>query len=458
MRSISCVSTASACLTAAFVSLFLFTISHRAAADSTTRRATLTDGVRMLLRQEAEGDTLAITLFVREEPTSTPAEEAVRQIVNSSLFYGSVHLSFDAASELAGKIGQINTKQTPDYVSVTCVTPSARYRDAIYLLCEAIKNAEFSADALERARTTILRLRVERESDPFLATYDPLSRAIRSRPEPDAVQLRHVTQEQAATYFKAHFVPARTVFSACGKMDPSAFQRSLDNNLFDYDRPGAPIVTSPRLATESGGKGEGAGAVGIAESHPYSKTVQAQGRVSYALVGVGGPLVTDPDYPAFCVLADLIGGGHASRMFRTIRDGAGIGYSVGTALRAEDGDPLVAYIEWDASRSDGAKAPTPAEVVQLIQAQLDRLTAVKPDITDAEIERARNFSAGQYLLRHERIQERAFLSGWYETMGAGYLMDASLPGLLTAVSKDDVIRVAHRYLPSRSIAVRVGTK
>ncbi len=130
-----------------------------ASAESTTHLSTLTDGVRLVFVHETEGDTLALTLFVREESTSTPAEEAVRRMVNASLFYGSVHLSYDSAGALAGKVGSISTRQTPDCVAVTCITTPARYRDAIYLLCEVIKNAEFSPDALERARATVLRLR-----------------------------------------------------------------------------------------------------------------------------------------------------------------------------------------------------------------------------------------------------------------------------------------------------------
>ncbi len=144
-------------------------------------------------------------------------------------------------------------------------------------------------------------------------------------------------------------------------------------------------------------------------------------------------------------------------MFHEIRDAAGIGYSVGTALRPEDGDPMVAYVEWDAGGAS-VKSTEPQMVLKRIQDQLDSLTAPTASVSDAELERARNFAAGQYILRHERIQERCFLPGWYEVMGAGFAFDDNLPGRLSNVTSEDVLRAARKYLPTRAAALRLGSK
>src|SRR5205823_4813964 len=110
----------------------------------------------------------------------------------------------------------------------------------------------------------------------------------------------------------------------------------------------------------------------------------------------------------------LLGDGHASRLFRRVRDAQGFGYSVGALHQAYLDDPLVAYLEWDTRRiassdSSGSAADT---ALRLIETQLDSILSDPP--TEAEIIRARNVAVGRDALRHERASDRAFYLAWYE--------------------------------------------
>jgi predicted Zn-dependent peptidase len=161
------------------------------------------------------------------------------------------------------------------------------------------------------------------------------------------------------------------------------------------------------------------------------------------------PSVTDPDYPAFLVLQAALGSGHASRLFRRVRDALGIGYEVGASFRAELGEPLIAYLQWDPGRS--ASTPAPTAALKLLTEQMDLLRS--EPLTDSELVRARNMAIGRDALRHERARERAYLLGWYEVMGAGVAFDADLPRRLTAVTRDDILRTVKTYLSQRASAL-----
>ncbi|HZO89532.1 MAG TPA: pitrilysin family protein [Chthonomonadaceae bacterium] len=422
--------------------LLLLTLPGRAQAPSpAVRCVTLPDGVRLLLKPEPDTEVTAIVAFVRTEPEPDP-DPAAAELVARALFFGSLNRSMDRISRSITQVGGLlETLRTPDYVAVTCVTVGEQLNEAAYLICEALKNADFAPEALDRARQSLLDERRERADDGFETARADLCARLSGASEPGQLALRRVTQERAQDYFQRHYVPARTVIAVVGRFQPDAAQRAFDADLYDYDHP-APraraITTAPQKPN----------------FNAETQTFLTSGGVAYALVGVPAPDVTSPDYPAFTVLQTLLGGGHAARLFRRVRDTLGLGYEVGATYRADRADPLIAYLQWDTRRAlpgPAMAALKPEEALKLLQVQLDALLADPP--TEAELTRARNYAIGRDALRHERARDRAFLLGWYETMGLGYAFDAEFPRRLAAVTRADVLRVAHTYLAARATAL-----
>src|SRR5262249_48397120 len=145
--------------------------------------------------------------------------------------------TYDSIAASVARIGgNLSARTTQDYTLFTCVTNEAQLHEATTLLCEAIKNAEFTPEALERARQVALQERGQRQEDPFYSLYDALCDATRGAAEPDSVALRHVTQKQALAYFRRTYVPANTVIVIAGKFNAMRTQQSFADNLFDYDR------------------------------------------------------------------------------------------------------------------------------------------------------------------------------------------------------------------------------
>jgi zinc protease len=402
---------------------------------------TLTDGVRLILKPEATTEVVAVTVVVRTPPDRTPMEAATGELVARALFFGSVHRTYELIADSVARVGgSLETLRTPDTVAITCQTVPERLGETIYLLCESLKNAEFKPEALERARQQILADRERRATDLFETTLQAVTAPLQRTTESDGTLLRRVTPEVALNYFRARYVPSRTVITVVGRFNAKQVARSFDNNLFDFDR------QPPRALPLPPG--------GWSNTEAAAKTSALTGSAALALVATSAPDVASPDYPAFCVLHALLGDGHASRLFRRIRDALGIGYNVGALYRMERGEPLIAYLQWDARRPLSTpvieEKQSDAIALRLLQAQLDSVLTDTP--TDAELLRARNVALGRDALRHERARDRAFLLGWYEAMGRGFAFDAQLPQHLAAVTRDDVLKAARRYLKRRVTA------
>jgi len=73
--------------------------------------------------------------------------------------------------------------------------------------------------------------------------------------------------------------------------------------------------------------------------------------------------------------------------------------------------------------------------------------------SEQEVERAKRLVIGSYALRHQRVRDRAYFLGWYECIGLGYQFDRQFADRVAAVKREDVLRLAEKYLQNVAIAV-----
>ena len=263
---------------------------------------------------------------------------------------------------------------------------------------------------------------------------------LQGAPELDESQYRRVTPEQANAYFRARYVPERTAFSIVGRFEARTVQTAFDNDLFDFERHALRPFREKSLFSHA--------------TEAPTLTVTKPGESGFALVATPVPSVASPDYPAFIVMNSILGGGHASRLFRRLRDAKGLGYNVGALYLPEQSDLMISYLQWAARTKAAPAKEKPLDgttAVRLLNVQLDELLSDPP--ADEEIERARKVAIGKDALAHERSRDRASLLAWYEAMGAGTVLDSDLPRRIQQVTREDVLRIAKIYLSPRASAI-----
>ncbi len=407
--------------------------------DGAVRRVGLTDGVRLVLKPEPDVEVVAITIFVRTGADVSQTEAAIGEITARALFFGSANRSLETiAASVAQVGGSLETFRARDFVAITCLTVPPQAREAIYLLSESLKNADFDAAALTRARDLILRERQERDRQPAAQLYARARERLDGMAEPDLAALQRVTTVQAQTYFRRRYLPAQTVIAVAGGFDAARVQSQFDNTLVDYDR-AAPAPRRNDARPTNAGE-----AARTFDTLP----LPASGASAWAMVAMPGLPPADPDYPALVVLHALLGVGHGARLFQDVRDRQGIGYEVGASFAGERAEPLVAFLQWDARRAlPAALSRESGGALALLNRELDAIQTRPP--TETELRRARSVAIGRYALRHERTRDRAYLLAWAEAMGPGFAFDGGLPRAIASVTEADVARVAKRIFTSR---------
>lgn len=396
-------------------------------------RNTLSNGLKIILKPESQSETVAISVCIRLDKNVSPYERTVGALVIRSVFGGRLTASANAVNSGVAQVGgSLEARITPELAILQCATVADQSHEAIYLLTEAIKDADITQASLENARRSLMRETTQLQTNAFLSTFQLVSRKVQGRSEPSEAELLKVSLQDARAYYQRYFVPARIVVAVVGKFQLKRLQSELSTNLLGFP---ARSNFSQEVASTSPQPDL------LPSSHTYT------GRAGYAFVATPAPAVNSPDYPAFLTLQALLGTGHASRLFRRIREDQGIGYGIGAVYQPFQSDSFVTYVQWDDTTSGQAEAK---RVKELLLEQLDKAT-VEP-ITPEELERARRIAINREMQRQERTKDRAFLMASYEVMGMSFTMTTGILKKIAEVRQEDLARVAKTYLKPRVVA------
>ncbi|MDE2207751.1 MAG: insulinase family protein, partial [Armatimonadetes bacterium] len=199
----------------------------------------LPDGVRILLRPDPAASGVGIALLVRTGAPRTAAQAATAAVVARGLLYGSVNASYDEFARGMHEVGgSVRTVVGYDFAGVELLTGKSQLPDAIYLLCEAVKNARFTNRTISRV--------VAAEGMPPVSP-DPLGDLFRVTTDVhiDRTALAAVTPAAAELWFERRYAAARTVICLCGDFDEAVVKGLLADRLYDFLRPAAAIPDSP---------------------------------------------------------------------------------------------------------------------------------------------------------------------------------------------------------------------
>jgi zinc protease len=146
----------------------------------------------------------------------------------------------------------------------------------------------------------------------------------------------------------------------------------------------------------------------------------------------------------------LGGGGFASRLMKVVRDDMGLAYSIYSTF-SPNKEPGYFQVEVQ------TKNESASTVIVEILGQLKKMTT--EHVSDRELQDAKSFLKGSFPRRLETTRKIGdFLSAVrFFNLGDDYI--EKYPGYVDAVTKEDVLRVARKYLDDTSyVLVVVGKK
>ena len=255
-----------------------------------------------------------------------------------------------------------------------------------------------------------------------------------------AASIESITREDLLAFHQRWFFPGNFIIAAAGDFSRTEMIAKLEKLFSDWPWTGTPPPAMPQD-------------VAIAAPGVYlvDKTVN-QGRVSLMLPGIKRE---NPDYLAVLVMNDILGGsGFSSRLVNRVRSDEGLAYSVGSVFQ---GGIYFPYVFRAAFQS---KSRTVAYATSLIVEEIKRITAEPVSAEELEnskrsyIDRLpRNFASKGQVVGVYAGEE---YTGRYQTDPEYWQTVAKR---INAVTKEDVQRVAKKYLtPEHLVILVVGDK
>ena len=144
----------------------------------------------------------------------------------------------------------------------------------------------------------------------------------------------------------------------------------------------------------------------------------------------------------------LGGGGFSSRMMNSIRIEAGLAYSVSSYF-------VPGKLPGSFQVVLQTKSATTAEALRRLRDEVERIRS--QPVSDEELAAAKRYLTGSFPLRFDSNGEMVGFFSQVEFYGLGLDYPERYDGLINSVTKDDVLRVAQKYLlPDQALVVVVG--
>ena len=342
-------------------------------------------------------------------------------------------------NEIAQKIqdvgGYINAYTSFDRTVFWIDVPKDGVATALDILADAMMNSTLPPEEYQKEQEVIRREFAMGMDDPDrMAGLLLFSTAYQMHPYRFPVIgeieiYNQLTQEQVMQYYKTRYVPNNLTFIIVGDVDAERVHKQLTDLFKPYPEKSLQPVFIPAEPPQLGRR----------EVHHEFAT-----ELSHLSLAWHIPAVTNPDVPALDLLSTILGEGRSSRLYRRVREEAGLAFGI-SAFSYTPGDPGLFGI-------DATVDPKKREAAE--QLALHIVDEVKQSgVTADELSKAKKIMLSHHLgaLTTMRGQASDVGSNWLLTRDLNFsrhYLDA-----VQKLSLDDIKRVAAQYLTENNLTV-----
>jgi predicted Zn-dependent peptidase len=398
----------------------------------------LPNGITLIAVENQAADVVAGRLFLKNAGSIWESRDqaGLSHLVAAVITKGTEKLSaLDIAEQIESVGASLGADVTTDYFLLSLKTVAADFASMLHLLGEIMRSPDFPEVEVElEKKLTIQSIRSQQEQ-PFNVAFNQL-RAMMYGEHPYGVsvlgteetvtQLNRLHLQQ---YHQTYFRPDNLIISISGRINPQKALALVEEVFGDWQIPSCPLVlpTIPPL-----------------NSSPTQIVIEQDTQQSIIMLGYLSAAVKNEDYPVLKLLSTYLGNGLSSRLFVELREKRGLAYDVSAFYPTRlESSSFIAYM---------GTAPQNTEIaLEGLKAEIDRLS--ESQLTEAEVQGAKNKLLGQYALGKQTNGEIAQVYGWYESLGLGLQYDQEFQQQIEKITPERVQQVAQRYLTQPYVCI-----
>lgn len=321
--------------------------------------------------------------------------------------------------------------------SVGFVSTTKNFDATLAIASDMLLNSTFPADALDRLRGRTLVGLTQAKDQPTVVGAQVFAKILYGGTHPYGQRMteatvKAITRDDVIAFHKAYFQPARAIITVVGDITPLKAKASVEKALAAWTKAGDKASFDyPKLPE-----------LQPAKIYLVDKPGAAQ---SVFNIGLPGPPRNTPDYFALQVLNTILGGQFQSRLNANIREQKGYSYGVSSNFAYGKGP--------GAFRAGGSifSGKTDAALVEFMK-ELKGIVGERP-ITDEEIKTAKEALVQGLPQRFASVSaiSNAITSLVVQGLPDDYYQ--SYAKNVSAVTKEDLLRVARQYIDLNHLAI-----
>lgn len=365
-------------------------------------------------------------------------KRGVAALTTSMLTEGTKTRTGDQLSDALQLLGtNIGAGISGEEGAISFVSTTKNFEATLAILADMMLNSTFPAEALDRLRARTLVNLTQAKDQPAVISSQVFARILYGEAHPygqrtTEASVKAITRDDVVAFSKAYFQPGRAIVTVVGDITALKAKAAVEKGLAAWtkagDKPSFDYPKVPELQT--------------AKIYLVDKPGSAQ---SVFNIGLPGPPRNTPDFFAIQVMNTILGGMFQSRLNANLREQKGYSYGVNSNFAFGKGP--------GAFRAGGAifSGKTDAALIEFMK-ELKGILGEIP-ITDEEIKVAKDSLI-------QRLPQRfASVNGISDTITG--LVIWGLPDdyydnyakNIAAVTKEDLVRVAKRYIDLNHLAI-----
>ena len=412
-------------------------------AELTPKRTELDNGVVLLTSEQRALPMISIELLIDAGARyDGGGQEGLANLAARLLTYGNKRRSALQISDTLDFIGaSLSTGCSENLASVSMTILKKDLSTGLALLADVLTQSTFPQEEIERQKQSIVASLKAREEEPgdiaerrFAAALFPNSPY--GRPvEGMESSVRAISQKGLREFYERYYRPNRTIMAVVGDVTAEEITEALNQ------------------AFSSWKKGEPGGKALVPSATDAPRLIRVNKELTQANIIMGHEGVTrgNPDYYAIQVMNNILGGGgFSSRVVDSIRNERGLAYSVYTYFNADKSHGTFQFVMQ--TKNDSAR-----EAMRIAREEIERIR--RELVSEQELNDAKDYLTGSFPLRLDTNRKVANFLAQVEFFQLGLDYPDRYGDFIGKVTREDVLRVAKRYLqPEKLITVVVGNQ
>ena len=426
-----------------FLSVFLISSFNATAfAERLAEREILPNGIILLHSEKKALPIVTVVFAIKAGSVVEPPEKAGLANLTADLLNEgtSRRTSKNISDEIEFVGGSLSTSGGSDYMTVSLSILKKDLELGFDLLSDIILNPSFSQEEINRRKKVIKSSIIQQNEEPGIVASRAFSKAVfgehpYGRPAEGTLEtLDNITRQDIVDFHSSYYAPNNTFMAVVGDITGNELKPLIDKYFKIWQK--KEIKFHDMSVPKSGSKAE---------------VIKINKNITQANIILGhlGIKRDDPDYYAVSVMNYILGGGgFASRLMDSIRDNKGLSYDVHSYFSASKYSGSFQVVLQTKNNSAN-------EAINEILKEMDRIRTEK--VSDKELDNAKLYLTGSFPLRIDSNRKIAafLIAVEFYDLGLDYVDDYKK--FIEAVSKDDLLRVARKYLDTKNyILVIVG--